>query len=83
MAEKQIKTQFYQVKAPFFFKDSQLFTAGQVVVAGDPVLKGRGHLFEALTPVGAKTAPEPEPEPEPEPDVKPAAEADIEPEPTA
>ncbi len=66
MAEKKIYAPtLFVVNATFFYKGDQLFTAGQVIAAGHPVLKGRQHLFRPLAPIGAPRAPDPLPEPEP------------------
>ncbi|MGD0248291.1 MAG: hypothetical protein ABSB75_04485 [Candidatus Limnocylindrales bacterium] len=73
MAEKRIRTEYggrevFVVKATFFHRD-RAYGAGETVLAGDPVLKGREQLFMPFVPTyGA--APEPEPVSEP---AKPAA----------
>ncbi len=78
MAEKKIRTEYFIVNAPFFYKNDQFFAAGQVIAAGHPVLRGREHLFRPIAPLGARpepvsaphseVAPEPTPESEPEPE---------------
>jgi hypothetical protein len=66
MAQKQLRSDLLQVKDTFIYHGDQVFTAGMVIAGDHPVVRGRGHLFRAFTPVGAPPAPEPAPAAEPE-----------------